>query len=350
MKFLLKLLVGGACLLGFGIASTRRLTAAVLGDDYPLHWRQAAADSLVDSWNMYNRECTSFVAFRLSSSNHFELPLGYGNAHSWGRIAANSGYRVDKTPAVGSVAWFDSFVGYAGSMGHVAWVAEVRGNEVELEEYNYNAGQGPHLYHRRKIAKDLVSGFIHFRDLEESNLATPTNLANSGNYQFSQNRAVQTAPSLDSPVLAFYQAGEQVTYDQTLVKDDWQWISYIGASGQRRYIAIKEVSSLGKSDIKVGDRVTFPQVYQVTNNLLGGVTSSSLAGGQPTSLNVLDPAPLLETDQQGQQAGDQLLLPGDYFILRGTYEVLDVDSASNGIYLRVGQRYVWLDRAQAHKL
>ncbi|MBP2622544.1 SH3 domain-containing protein [Streptococcus oricebi] len=354
MKIFKKLLVGGSLLVGTTVISTSFLEAAVLGDDYPLLWRQAPADSLVDSWNMYNRECTSFVAFRLSSSNHFDLPLGYGNAHTWGRIAAGGGYQVDKNPAVGSVAWFDSFVGYAGSMGHVAWVAEVRGDEVELEEYNYNAGQGPHLYHRRRVPKTLVSGFIHFRDLvagEEAGapLASLSGLASQGHYQFSQRSPVRANPSLASPELAVYQAGDQVVYDQVLTREGQEWISYIATSGQRRYIAIGDSATAGKEEFRIGDRVAFPEVYQVSSHLLGGVTSHALAGGQPTTLNVLDPGPLLETDSQGQISGDQVLQPGDYFTLPGTYEVLGLDQATNAIYLKIGNRYVWLDQGQAQK-
>ena len=32
------------------------------GDDYPSNLKSAAKDALVDPWNFYNRECTSFVA------------------------------------------------------------------------------------------------------------------------------------------------------------------------------------------------------------------------------------------------------------------------------------------------
>ena len=37
--------------------------------------------------------------------------------------------------------------------GHVAWVAEVNGDQVTIEEYNYNAGQGPEKYHKRSSTR-----------------------------------------------------------------------------------------------------------------------------------------------------------------------------------------------------
>ena len=79
-------------------------------------------------------------------------------------------------PAVGSIAWFSAGVNGAGHMGHVAWVAEVRGDQVTIEEYNYDAGQGPEKYHKRSFHKSQVSGYIHFKDLEPgAQNGNPTN-------------------------------------------------------------------------------------------------------------------------------------------------------------------------------
>lgn len=137
-------------------------SAAVMRDDYPAHLKNALPDSKVDNWRMYNRECVSFVAWRLHAHNKFELPVGFGSAWQWGEQAKSRGYRVDHTPSVGSVAWFNS--------GHVAWVAEVSGNHVVIEEYNYNYN---HNYYRRIVNKSAISGFIHFKDLTTA--ATTTN-------------------------------------------------------------------------------------------------------------------------------------------------------------------------------
>jgi hypothetical protein len=61
-------------------------------------------------------------------------------------------------------------------MGHVAWVAEVHGDQVTIEEYNYDAGQGPEKYHKRSFHKSQVSGYIHFKDLESGTQnGNPTN-------------------------------------------------------------------------------------------------------------------------------------------------------------------------------
>lgn len=207
------------------------------GDDYPAQWKNAQQDAVVDSWGLWDRECTSFVAYRLSSVNGYELPRAYGNATSWGTHARSQGIRVDNTPGLGSVAW--------NSFGHVVWVSNVLGNSVEIEEYNYGYTGA---YHRRVIPVSSVTGFIHFKDIAGGSSYTPanpisTNTENqgtpaSGTYRFTGRASIKSEPRMSSPELAYYDAGNTVNYDKVLSSDGHAWISYISYSGNRRYIAI----------------------------------------------------------------------------------------------------------------
>ncbi len=129
-------------------------------DDYPAKWKNAARDSMFDSWGEYNRECTSWVAWRLHGHNSFEMPF-HGNADDWGAKAKKLGYTVNKTPAVGSVAWWDT-----STRSHVAWVEAVNpNNTVTIEEYNIG---GSGRYDETTIATSGPSGYIHFQDLATS--------------------------------------------------------------------------------------------------------------------------------------------------------------------------------------
>ena len=130
-KKLLNCLLPLACLATVSVSCGSSAQAAVLGDDYPSSWKYGGFG--VDPWTMYWRQCTSFAAYRLSNTNGFNLPVGYGNAITWGSIARANGYRVDMNPAVGSIAWFSAGVNGAGHMGHVAWVADVQGDQVTIE-------------------------------------------------------------------------------------------------------------------------------------------------------------------------------------------------------------------------
>lgn len=126
-------------------------------DDYPAKWKNIPRDSTFDTWGMYNRECTSWVAWRLHGKNHFEIPF-HANADKWGPRAQALGYTVNTTPAVGAVAWWDTM--------HVAWVEAVNpDNTVTIEEYNIG---GSGKYDEKIIPTTRPTGYIHFQDLATS--------------------------------------------------------------------------------------------------------------------------------------------------------------------------------------
>jgi surface antigen len=149
-------------------AGTALLTpSVVIGDDYPANLRNAAQDSVIDPWRFYNRECTSFVAWRLNSRNgvafndYYRGPL-WGNANNWGNAARSLGIPVNSTPAVGSVAWSN-----AGTFGHVAWVSDVNADgTINVEEYNYALTGAYHV--RYNLPASTFTGYIHIADLASS--------------------------------------------------------------------------------------------------------------------------------------------------------------------------------------
>ena len=152
--------------------------AAAGNDDYPSRLKAAAQDSLVDPWIFYNRECTSFVAWRLNHDagvafNDYWLGKHWGNASNWKYAAGLARILVDNYPRVGSVAWWAQ--GSPGSSrGHVAWVESVGSSSITIEEYNY-LSRGH--YDERVIARTSSmwpSGFIHIGDQAMKNTARPT--------------------------------------------------------------------------------------------------------------------------------------------------------------------------------
>ena len=197
------------------------------GDDYPY-----TAIDAVDQWGLYTRQCTSFVAYRLSTVNGFTLPRAYGNADVWGSRARQEGYRVDLNPSVGSVAWWDSM--------HVAWVSAVHGDTIEIEEYNYGRR---YTYNKRNIPRYSVSGYIHFKDLQTSSSQQTSAMPTNGTYRFTHRTGIKSEARLSSADLDYYDVGETVRYDQAFEAEGYQWISYIGYSGKRRYVPIKPIGT-----------------------------------------------------------------------------------------------------------
>lgn len=217
----------------------------VIGDDYPAAWRNNPNQA--DTWGYATGNCTSFVANRLHNINHFEVPRALGNGGQWGNSARRLGYRVDNVPARGSVAYYND-----GSYGHVAWVADVSGNNVVIEEYNWARANGTfdYSYHTRTQPISAYTGYIHFKDLaggstpsEPTKPNTGGTLPSSGTYHFTDRRGVKAEPKISSPDLAYYDNGYSVTYDKTLIADNYEWISYVSYSGNRRYIAINKIAT-----------------------------------------------------------------------------------------------------------
>lgn len=134
-------------------------------NDYPSKYQ----NTRTDKWNFDARRCTSFVAWRLNSRNKIDFNNNYkgknwDDPRAWGENAKELGILVDKNPAIGAVAWWDT----GRIPGHVAWVSAVDGETVTVEEYNWKIFFG---YDEGTIDADNPAGYIHFKDLSSANPA-----------------------------------------------------------------------------------------------------------------------------------------------------------------------------------
>jgi surface antigen len=126
------------------------------GDDYP--WRDAGS-SLSPLGYVY-RNCTDFVAWRLNRDQGVtaapwkwvwsNLTPNGGDASQWEKAWIAHGWVTSATPIVGSVAWF---VG-----NHVAYVHEIDGANIVIEEYN---GTTSRAYAERTIPISSVGRFLY---------------------------------------------------------------------------------------------------------------------------------------------------------------------------------------------
>ncbi len=101
---------------------------------YPAIWCNAVQDSLVDNWGMYNRECVSYVAWKIAATGR-DMPYwgGRGNANQWPNNAIRAGIPTGSTPRVGSAA-----VMYAGYYGHIMYVEGINGDgTVHVSQFNW---------------------------------------------------------------------------------------------------------------------------------------------------------------------------------------------------------------------
>uniref|UniRef100_UPI001863C88B SH3 domain-containing protein n=1 Tax=Streptococcus suis TaxID=1307 RepID=UPI001863C88B len=74
----------------------------------------------------------------------------------------------------------------------------------------------------------------------QTNLGTM--LLQPGTYRFTSRKGIKSEPKIYSTDIAYYDSGDTVNYDKTLVADNHEWISYVSYSGARRYIAINQLA------------------------------------------------------------------------------------------------------------
>jgi CHAP domain len=155
------LLLAGLSLVGVSgaIAAPTPASAPIPNRYYPFVGEcpnPSGGNMVVDPWNFYKCECTSYVASRLNRrgvpfTNQYKIPR-WGNASNWSAAADRAGIAQDDSVRVGDVAWFSS--------GHVAYVERVLSNgTIDISEYNYTSR---HDYGTRNISRSSVSKFIHF--------------------------------------------------------------------------------------------------------------------------------------------------------------------------------------------
>ena len=117
------------------------------GGGYPGIWANPPRDSVVDSWDLYNRECVSYVAWKTASTGRFVPRFnGQGHANQWESYVTRYGIKSGTTPVAGSAA-----VLYEGPYGHVMYVESVSEDKSRIVVSEYNYGWSG-LYSKRSIS------------------------------------------------------------------------------------------------------------------------------------------------------------------------------------------------------
>lgn len=130
-------------------------------DTYPTEWKSAAQDTIFDSWNYLNRECVSYVAWKLHEDKRNNIPFSrLGNAVSW---RSQSQASTHSTPQAGDVAWFNAgaWGGNIRALGHVGYVEKVTGDKIIMSDYNFGDPGG--MYHLHQLDKNVPTSYLRFR-------------------------------------------------------------------------------------------------------------------------------------------------------------------------------------------
>ena len=119
-------------------------------------------------WSMRaGHNCTNYVGFRLTHGRLVPRPPGANDSGTWGAAAQKAGIPVNRTPRVGSVAWWKPRYHGASKGGHVAYVEAVRpdGSIVISEDHLGGTFMWRVL---KRNGRAWPSGFIHFAENDGS--------------------------------------------------------------------------------------------------------------------------------------------------------------------------------------
>jgi surface antigen/peptidoglycan hydrolase CwlO-like protein len=120
----------------------------------------------VDAWGMYNRQCTSYVAWALWNrfGKHVVSFAGEGNAKQWPDTAPRiMGAVANNTPAIGAAAvWHYGSPDSVSKYGHVMIVEAIYGDGwIKVSQFNYGTRGGE--YSTMEIPADSAV-YVHFRN------------------------------------------------------------------------------------------------------------------------------------------------------------------------------------------
>ena len=149
------------------------------------------------------------------------------NAHNYGFIVR---FQAGKEASTGYMpeAWHIRYVGKEAK--------DIHDSGLSLEEYFGIQGGDYATSNKPAESKPATTGAI--------------NLPATGTYSFTGRASIKAEAKVSSPELAYYDKGMSVNYDKVLTADGRQWLSYVTASGARRYVDIAAAKAEAKPEVK----------------------------------------------------------------------------------------------------
>ena len=159
------------------------------------------------------------------------------NAHNYGFIVR---FQAGKEASTGYMpeAWHIRYVGKEAK--------DIHDSGLSLEEYFGIEGGDYATSSKPAESKPATTGAI--------------NLPATGTYTFTGRASIKAEAKVSSPELAYYDKGMSVNYDKVLTADGHQWLSYVTASGARRYVDIATVKGTETKPVaKPADKPSLPE-------------------------------------------------------------------------------------------
>jgi surface antigen len=192
--------------------------------------------------------CTNYVAFRLDKNGAPQLASSFGNAVGWRSVVQQKlgSKAVNKTPSVGSIAWWNANSGSGiGAAGHVAYVEKVAngGKTIYLSESHFARGS------RRLIVSSSDAywpdNFLHIKDQPKPKSRPPASTSpESSTPEPDEPSADESPPTTPSSLKASSPTTSTITLSWGKATDD------IGIAGYSVYRNGTRIANTGSTSYK----------------------------------------------------------------------------------------------------
>ena len=249
------------------------------------------------------------------------------NAHNYGFIVR---FQAGKEASTGYMpeAWHIRYVGKEAK--------DIHDSGLSLEEYFGIQGGDYATSSEPAESKPATTGAI--------------NLPATGTYSFTGRASIKAEAKVSSPELAYYDKGMSVNYDKVLTADGRQWLSYVAASGARRYVDIAAAKAEAKPEVKPvakpADKPSLPESGRYT--FIGRASIKAEAKVSSPELAYYDKGMSVNYDKVLTADGRQWL---SYITASGARRYVDIAAAKAGAKPEVkpslpeSGRYTFIGRA-----
>ncbi|MDQ3123477.1 MAG: CHAP domain-containing protein [bacterium] len=249
--------------------------------------------------------CTLYAAYRLAQ-NGYSNPSGLGNAYEWDERARSRGVLVNTTPAVGSIAQYDT------NAGHVMYVEAVNSDHIVITEDNWGGGTKKARIYKNTVEWNRLE-FLHFKDVNQTGFSGVGNATFRGNALNSGETLFQNQYLASSDLrhtLIFQTDGNLVIYNGSGAV----WSAQTGGKGGVRLIV--------QSD---GNLVLYNSANQpVWNTATFSNSLASLVMQDDGNLVLYGPGALWNTQTN----------TGNYGSYYGNFQLTSGQTLSKGQYIR----------------
>ncbi len=187
----------------------------------------------------YKGQCVSLIQQYLYQVFGMQFKAR-GNAKDWAYNIPDGFTKLSSNVALkkGDILVYGS--NYGGGYGHIGLI------DVNGKYYDQNGIKRLAIGYR----DNPFSGYICvLRPNNQKKLGlnadrSGNRIAQNGTFTASVNNLnVRRSPSLSGQVVAQYDKGESVKYDSYIDNEGYRWISYVGKSGNRNYIARRKLDN-----------------------------------------------------------------------------------------------------------